>query len=131
MSLSEKLKTLRNDHNWTQDYVAKLMKVTRPTISRYETGKTIPTYQTVIELAGIYGVDKNELLEILIEETPKPQTIYTSNIKTDDLEFAMIHELLEREPKWKDILLELYTLDEKRINIAVETMLGFIKGLKQ
>ena len=48
MSLSEKLRQLRDKQNWSQETLADMMNIHRSTVSRYETGASVPTYQTVI-----------------------------------------------------------------------------------
>lgn len=53
MSLSEKLKKLRDNRNWSQQTLADMMRMDRSTVSRYETGRSIPNYQTVIRFEFI------------------------------------------------------------------------------
>ena len=70
MSLSEKLKKLRDMLNWSQQTLADMMRMDRPTVSRYETGRSIPNYQTVIRFAEIYQVDKEYRVEELDQLLP-------------------------------------------------------------
>lgn len=58
MSLSKKLKELCDKQNWSQETLANMMNMHRSTVSRYETGKAIPNYQTVIRFAEVYHVEK-------------------------------------------------------------------------
>lgn len=70
MSLSEKLRMLRDDRNWSQQYLADRMNVDCSTISRYETGKSIPTYQTVVRFAEVYQIEKELLVNELDQMLP-------------------------------------------------------------
>ncbi|MEH7545917.1 MULTISPECIES: helix-turn-helix domain-containing protein [Bacillaceae] len=70
MALSEKLRELRDKQNWSQETLADMMKMHRSTISRYETGKAIPNYQTVIQFAEIYKVEKEYLVDELNQLLP-------------------------------------------------------------
>lgn len=133
MALSDKLRSLRDKHNWSQKFVANLMKVDRTTLSRYETGKSVPNYQTVVELAEIYGVDKSYLVnELDPNDIPSDSnTVYTLTEETEKLELDIIQKLLKREPSLKKALLELYTLDDKSIKHAAEVLGAFVRGIKQ
>ncbi|MBV7505252.1 helix-turn-helix domain-containing protein [Bacillus sp. sid0103] len=73
MSLSEKLRKLRDNRNWSQQTLADMMRMDRSTVSRYETGRSIPNYQTVIRFAEIYRVDKEYLLKELDHLQPKTE----------------------------------------------------------
>ncbi|MEY2194106.1 helix-turn-helix domain-containing protein [Neobacillus sp. BF23-41] len=70
MSLSEKLRKLRDNRNWSQQTLADMMRMDRSTVSRYETGRSIPNYQTVVRFAEIYQVDKEYLVEELDQLLP-------------------------------------------------------------
>lgn len=52
----ERLKQLRIEKNKTQEEVAKQIKVTRATLSRYEKGEIEPLITTVADLASFFNV---------------------------------------------------------------------------
>ena len=79
MSLPEILKKLRTDRKWTQDFAAEMLKVDRSTISKYETGKVTPTYQTLVQMAEVYKVDKTLLTDKL--ENPSSYSADKSVLK--------------------------------------------------
>lgn len=56
-TLPQKLKSLRLEKGFSQQYVAEELSVTRTTIYNYETGKRSPHLNELQKLAAIYSVD--------------------------------------------------------------------------
>lgn len=50
-----KIKTLRSEKNISQTDLANFLYVTRQTISRWESGKTVPTTENLIQIASFFG----------------------------------------------------------------------------
>lgn len=57
------LKELRNEKGLTQEQLAEKLNVSNRSVSRWETGSTLPDISLMIELADYYEVDIKELLE--------------------------------------------------------------------
>lgn len=69
MSLNEicaKLKELRIKNNITQDELARNLYLSRQAVSRWETGKSIPDYQTLILICKFYNVNMDYFLIIIM-----------------------------------------------------------------
>ncbi|MGM0971862.1 MAG: helix-turn-helix domain-containing protein [Bacillota bacterium] len=130
MSLSEILKKLRTDRKWTQDFAAEMLKVDRSTISKYETGKVTPTYQTLLQMAEVYKVDKTLLTDEL--ENPSSYSADKSILKEnpDDKDMEMIREIISQYPDLKKTLLDIYTFNEKKKALAVRVIKNNIQVLK-
>lgn len=64
--LSKRLKELRKMHNFTQDYVASALGIIRQTYSHYETGKRIPSTETLYKLSAIYDISFEDLIQLSI-----------------------------------------------------------------
>ena len=64
MKLGEKIKYLRKSKGVSQEELAAMLKVNRNYLSRVETGKSEPTASTLKEIARIFGIDLNSLLDI-------------------------------------------------------------------
>lgn len=62
MAVYEILKTLREQHNLTQEQLAEQLLVTRQAVSRWETGETQPNTETLKLLSRLYDVSINTLL---------------------------------------------------------------------
>lgn len=128
MALSDKLRELRDGRNWSQQHVANLMKVDRSTISRYETGKSLPSYQTILQFADIYQIDKDFLITELNNLLPASEkTGYLLKENTNDKELELILQLIKKEPDLKRILLELHFMSPKRRSYFLEVLNAAVK----
>jgi transcriptional regulator with XRE-family HTH domain len=128
MSLSEKLRKLRDKRNWSQQTLADMMKMDRSTVSRYETGNSIPNYQTVIRFAEIYKVEKEYLVEELDQLLPKTvEPGYMMKENFDDHDLLIINQFLQKEPDFKMALLELHLMAPKRKAFYVDSFISQIK----
>ena len=61
MDLGKILEQLRIDNDFTQEYVANKIHVEQPTVSNYESGKAMPSYSVLMELANLYNVSLDYL----------------------------------------------------------------------
>lgn len=59
---NERIYALRKANNFTQEEIAQELKVSRQTISNWETGTAQPTIDKVIELANVFDVSMDELI---------------------------------------------------------------------
>lgn len=57
-----KMVELRKEHNYTQEYVAKMLQVDRSNYSKYELGKLEISIDMLIALAKLYGVSTDYIL---------------------------------------------------------------------
>lgn len=63
MSFSQRLKTLRAEHNMTQKELARRMNVARTTITGYETKNRQPSHEKLADMAAIFGVSVDYLID--------------------------------------------------------------------
>ncbi|NHC38447.1 helix-turn-helix domain-containing protein [Bacillus sp. MM2020_1] len=128
MSLSEKLRELRDNRNWPQQTLADMMRMDRSTVSRYETGRSIPNYQTVVRFAEIYQVDKEYLVEELDQLLPKTEGPgFIAKETSDDHDLLIINQFLQNEPDFKMSLIELYLMPPKRRSFYIDSFISQIK----
>lgn len=64
--LGEKLKALREKNNYTQEDLAKILYVTRQTISGWERGRSEPDIKALQILAKTYNISIDELLKNVV-----------------------------------------------------------------
>lgn len=62
LTFCDRLKELREDYGYTQDYVANKLNLTRQMISAYEKGTSEPTLSNLVKLADLYNCSLDYLL---------------------------------------------------------------------
>jgi len=60
--LKNRIKQLRKEKEWSQDYIAKAIGTKANEISRYETGRIIPSVETLAKLAKAFGVTSDYMI---------------------------------------------------------------------
>ncbi|MCW3793853.1 helix-turn-helix domain-containing protein [Paenibacillus sp. LS1] len=83
MTLGERLATLRNTKNMTQDELAKSLKIGKSTLGMYETNKREPDLNTIALLAAYFEVSIDWLItgkSFDESRTSKESSIMASNI---------------------------------------------------
>lgn len=62
MSFGDKLKSERKKRNWSQDYLAEKIYVSRQSVSKWETNKNYPSIEVIINLSDLFEITIDELL---------------------------------------------------------------------
>lgn len=62
MSLSKKIYELRKSNGMSQEVLAEKINVSRQSISKWESGETVPEIDRIIELSKVFGVSTDYLL---------------------------------------------------------------------
>lgn len=110
MSLSQKLKLLRAEHNMTQEQLAEQINVARATISGYETRDRQPSHEKLTSIADAFHVS----VDFLLDNDNTPTTTEFSLLQDrllDEKVFTLYKELsrASREDIYKHIrLLKLW-----------------------
>lgn len=65
-TLEHYLKDLRKSCNYSQEFVASHLNITRQTYSHYETGRIIPPVNSLYNLAKLYGVPVENFLDLVV-----------------------------------------------------------------
>lgn len=95
MDISEKILKLRKANNLSQENLAEQLNVSRQSISKWETGQSVPETEKLIALSEIFNVTIDYLL--------KPSEIDEISIRTEILEKQQ-QQLVEKERKNDKIL---------------------------
>ena len=61
MSLGETIHRLRTEQNLSQDGLADALGVSRQSISKWETNRSVPDLDKLVKLSGVFGVTLDEL----------------------------------------------------------------------
>jgi len=64
----KRLKELREDNDYTQEYIAKLTNMKQPQYARYETGKRDIPLDTLIILSNLYSTSVDYILNLTDEK---------------------------------------------------------------
>ena len=84
MTLAEKILKLRTARNLSQGDLAEALEVSRQSVSKWETGQSVPDLDKIIKLADLFGVSVDELVreeERPEPAKPEPQIIYIEKEK--------------------------------------------------
>jgi len=84
MTLAEKLLSLRTARELSQEDLAEKLEVSRQSVSKWETGQSVPDLDKIIRLADLFGVTVDELVrEGERPQPPEPEvrTVYVEREK--------------------------------------------------
>lgn len=73
MTLSEKITALRTGRKLSQGDVAERLDVSRQSVSKWETGQSVPELDKIVRLADLFGVSVDELVRDGDAPQPQPQ----------------------------------------------------------
>lgn len=59
--LGKRIKELRKQHNFTQDYLAEKLCIEPRQLSKLETGRNYPSFETIVGLLDTFGITFEEL----------------------------------------------------------------------
>ena len=68
MILTEKISEERKKNGWSQEELAEKLSVSRQSVSKWESGQSVPDLNRILEMARIFGVTTDYLLKDEIEE---------------------------------------------------------------
>ena len=70
-----RLRDIREDHDYTQKYIADLLFIKQNTYSQYENGQRQIPLSFLMKLAVIYDTSTHYILGLTDEKTPYPRSI--------------------------------------------------------
>lgn len=84
MTLGEKITHLRVVNNMSQEALANLLKVSRQSISKWESDESLPQIDNLLEISNIFKISTDELLDnnVVIHRGKKIPISQNDNIKT-------------------------------------------------
>ena len=138
MNISDKIMLLRKKRGLSQEELADMLDVTRQSVSKWESGQSVPDIQKIVQLSAIFGVSCDSLLKDepindlakpiskkVAKKIDKPRAeVVLSRSKIDALTYAIAVALFVLSPLTL-ILLNLGNLPEK-LGYAVTVTVGVI-----
>ena len=87
MILAEKIMMLRKKTGWSQEELADQLGISRQSVSKWESGASIPDLDKIIKMSSLFGVStdyllKDEMEEIAFSETDDtPQEVHSVSVE--------------------------------------------------
>ena len=98
MILADKIIRLRKQNGWSQEELAEKMDVSRQSISKWESGASIPDINRIIKLSTIFGVSTDYLLlDELEDEIDNPSIEEDFSKRNVSLDTAITYMDLKKE----------------------------------
>ena len=103
MILGEKIAALRKQNNWSQEDLAEKLELSRQSVSKWESGASIPDLDRIIKLSALFGVStdyllKDEMEEITYSETDEPYEGAARRVSLE--EAAAFMDLCRETSRW-------------------------------
>lgn len=76
MILADKIIALRRKQGWSQEELAEQMGVSRQSVSKWESGASVPDLDKVLKLSSIFGVSTDYLLKDAMESPEPIEDVY-------------------------------------------------------
>ena len=79
MILADKIMNLRKKCGWSQEELAEQLGISRQSVSKWESGMSIPDLEKIVKMSALFGVSTDYLLKDEIEETLPSETYDTDS----------------------------------------------------
>ena len=63
MNLAEKIIMLRKQKGWSQEGLAEQLDISRQSVSKWESGASIPELDKIVKMSSLFGVSTDYLLK--------------------------------------------------------------------
>ena len=81
MILAEKIMEMRKKNGWSQEELAYQLGVSRQSVSKWESGASIPDLERILKLSEIFGVSTDYLLKEEIELAPEIVSVQAETLE--------------------------------------------------
>ncbi len=104
MTLADKIMNLRKKCGWSQEELADQLEISRQSVSKWESGASVPELDKIVKMSSLFGVSTDYLLKEEAEEPvpPAAQTPEDSKeVRSVSLEEASVFLKVRKEAgKW-------------------------------
>ncbi|ARO08142.1 helix-turn-helix domain-containing protein [Lactiplantibacillus plantarum] len=79
MTLGQRIKEEREKRQWTQDYLAETLNVSRQAISKWEVGSAYPDIDRLVQISNLFDITLDSLIKG--DDSLKKSIVITKNAK--------------------------------------------------
>ena len=99
MILADKIMSLRKKNGWSQEELADQLGISRQSVSKWESGMSIPDLEKIVKMSTLFGVSTDYLLKDEIENELPSETMTTDDniLRSVSLEEASTYMNLVKE----------------------------------
>ena len=99
MILADKIMSLRKKNGWSQEELADQLGISRQSVSKWESGMSIPDLEKIVRMSTLFGVSTDYLLKDEIENELPSETMTTDDniLRSVSLEEASTYMNLVKE----------------------------------
>ena len=80
MILADKIISLRKKNGWSQEQLAEQLHISRQSVSKWESGASIPDLDKILKMSAIFGVSTDYLLKDELEEETSVDDSYSEEL---------------------------------------------------
>ena len=102
MSINENLKRIREERGLTQAQVAEALDITRPAVTQWESGWSVPKMGHIEKLAELFDVSKGEILGERPRNSLVPVPLYGSVAAGTPIEMIPVDDMKEAPARYVD-----------------------------
>lgn len=104
MTFSEKLVLLRKEKGLSQEELAEILEVSRQSVSKWESGQSLPDYPKLLILSNVFDVSTDYLLKDQINKREKEELINNEKPKLREISFEEAKAFLEVKQKTAQLI---------------------------
>ena len=92
MILADKIINLRKQNGWSQEQLAEQLGVSRQSVSKWESGMSIPDLDKIIKISKIFSVSTDYLLKDEINDMPINATVETPQYADENSVYVSVED---------------------------------------
>ena len=92
MILADKIINLRKRNGWSQEQLADQLGVSRQSVSKWESGLSIPDLDKIVKMSGLFGVSTDYLLKDELNDIPFTATVETAPSYDDESRLITVED---------------------------------------
>ncbi|MCD8307381.1 MAG: helix-turn-helix domain-containing protein [Clostridia bacterium] len=132
MDIREKLIQLRSERHLSQQDLADLLDVSRTTVSRWESGRNIPSTTQLLNICKVLGIDSSEFIEgsLAPAEAPAAESAETKEPAGTETDGSVDEPAKKQRPQYFGAIITLGVLAVIAVAGLIITIVYAVKDSK-